>query len=406
MPPRHGPAQNRPPRRERTGIDTRSRRRGAARLSAVIACYRDAPAVPFMYERLRRTFEQIEVDYEIVFVNDGSPDDARAVLAELARRDPAVVVVNHTRAFGSQSAFTSGMRIATGDAVVLLDGDLQDPPELIARFVERWREGFDVVYGVRTAREATAFMQRAYKLFYRAFRRLSYVSVPLDAGDFGLLDRRVVDALNDLPESHRFIRGLRAWVGFRQTGVPYSRPERMFGTTTNSLVKNIGWARRAIVSFSYAPLDLIAWLALATVGLSLLGLATQFTLRLADPRLAPKGFTTVIVEMLFIGGIQLLCLAIVGSYVAHIYEESKQRPPFLVESILNAPAPRTMRPRRRPANARGAPANISSAPANVPGASTTALGARRPPGVGSMSAPANARRGTDERPGERPAWDR
>ncbi len=307
------------------------------KLSAVIACYGDAPAVPIMHERLSRMFVEIGADYEIVFVNDGSPDNAREVLSELAGRDPKVVVVNHTRAFGSQSAFTSGMRIATGDAVVLLDGDLQDPPEIIPRFVEEWRRGFEIVYGVRVERETTAFMRRAYKLFYRVFRRLSYVNIPLDAGDFGLLDRRVVDVLNELPESHRFLRGLRAWVGFRQAGVPYVRPERMFGRSTNSLIKNIGWARRAIVSFSYVPLDLIAWLALVTVGVSLVGLVVQLVLRVADPSLAPKGFTTLIVGMLFIGGVQLLCLAIIGSYVAHIYEESKHRPPFLVESILNAP---------------------------------------------------------------------
>lgn len=308
------------------------------KLSAVIACYRDAPAVPIMHERLVKMFKEIGADYEIIFVNDGSPDNAREVLSELAERDQQVVVVNHTRAFGSQSAFTSGMRIATGDAVVLLDGDLQDPPEIIPQFVEQWQAGFDIVYGERVKREATAFMSRAYKLFYRVFRRLSYLNIPLDAGDFGLLDRRVVDALNELPESHRFIRGLRAWVGYRQVGVPYVRPERMFGRTTNSLIKNIGWARRAIVSFSYVPLDLIAWLALLSVGVSFLALIAQLVLHFADPGLAPKGFTTLIVGMLFIGGIQLLCLAIIGSYVAHIYEESKHRPPYLVESILNDPS--------------------------------------------------------------------
>jgi polyisoprenyl-phosphate glycosyltransferase len=307
------------------------------KLSAVIACYRDAPAVPIMHERLCKMFEEIGADYEIIFVNDGSPDNAREVLSELAERDRKVVVVNHTRAFGSQSAFTSGMRIATGDAVVLLDGDLQDPPEVIPQFVEQWQAGFDIVYGERVKREATAFMSRSYKLFYRVFRRLSYLNIPLDAGDFGLLDRRVVDALNSLPESHRFIRGLRAWVGYRQVGVPYVRPERMFGRTTNSLVKNVGWARRAIVSFSYVPLDLIAWLALLSVGVSFVALMAQLVLHFADPGLAPKGFTTLIVGMLFIGGIQLLCLAIIGSYVAHIYEESKHRPPYLVESILNDP---------------------------------------------------------------------
>ena len=291
-----------------------------------------------MHERLTTTFHQMGADYEIIFVNDGSPDNAREILTELAQRDPKVVVINHTRAFGSQSAFTSGMRIATGDAVVLLDGDLQDPPELIPQLAEQWLAGFDIVYGERVQRETTALMRHAYKAFYRVFRRLSYVNIPLDAGDFGLLDRRVVKALNDLPETHRFLRGLRAWVGFRQIGVPYVRPERMFGRTTNSLVKNLGWARRAIVSFSYVPLDLIAWLAFVTVGVSFVAIVVQLVLRIVDPGIAPSGFTTIIVGMLFIGGVQLLCLSIISSYVAHIYEESKHRPPYLVESILNLPA--------------------------------------------------------------------
>ena len=249
------------------------------KLSAVIACYRDAPAIPDMYERLTETFRSIGVDYEIIFVNDASPDNAREVLAELAASDPQVVVVNHTRNFGSQSAFTSGMRIATGDAAILLDGDLQDPPELIADFHEKWLEGWDVVYGVRARRVTTLPMRIAYKAFYRLFRATAYVSVPLDAGDFSLLDRRVIDALNELPESDRFIRGLRAWVGFSQTGVPYVRPERPYGTSTNSLVGNVKWARRAVLSFSYAPLDLIAWLAFVTVGLSVVAALAQIVLR-------------------------------------------------------------------------------------------------------------------------------
>jgi dolichol-phosphate mannosyltransferase len=230
------------------------------------------------------------------------------------------------------------MRIATGDAVVLLDGDLQDPPEIIPQFVERWRAGYDVVYGERVKREAPRLMQLAYKAFYRLFRRLSYISVPLDAGDFSLMDRRVVDALNSLPESHRFVRGLRAWVGYRQTGVAYERPERMFGVTTNSLLKNIGWARRAIISFSFAPLDLMMWLSLITVALSAIGLLAQLITRLVDPSLAPKGYTTLIVVILFVGGMQLLCTSIVASYLAHMYEETKRRPSYIVESILNAPA--------------------------------------------------------------------
>ena len=312
-------------------------RSSTKKLSAVIACYRDAPAVPIMHERLTAVFKRIGVDYEIIFVNDHSPDNAREVLAELAARDPRVVVINHSRNFGSQNAFTSGMRIATGDAVVLLDGDLQDPPELIEDLHQKWQEGFDVVYGQRVKRDATRFLQIAYKAFYRVFRAASYVPMPLDAGDFSLLDRRVVEALNSLPENNRFLRGLRAWVGYRQTGVPYVRPERRFGRTTNSLVKNLGWARKAIFSFSYVPLDFIVWLALATVGLSLGAIALQIILRLLLPEAAPRGATTLICLVLFLGGIQLLCLGIIGSYLAHIYDEVKRRPPFIVESILNRP---------------------------------------------------------------------
>ena len=309
------------------------------RLSAIIACYRDAPAVPIMHERLVSIFRELEVDYEIIFVNDGSPDDAAAVLAELAERDPHVTAINHTRNFGSQNAFTSGMRIATGDAVILLDGDLQDPPDLIAEFYKKWREGFDVVYGKRVKREATPTLRIAYKLFYRVFRAMSYVQVPLDAGDFSLIDRRVVAALNSLPENNRFLRGLRAWVGFKQIGVPYVRPERMFGRTTNSLLRNIGWARKAIFSFSYWPLEFINWIALFCVASASIGIVWQIVMRLLYPHLIPSGFTTLIVLILFIGGIQLLCLAIIGSYLAHIYDEVKRRPPYIVDNIINAPSP-------------------------------------------------------------------
>lgn len=317
--------------------------RDIKRISAIIACYRDEPAVPIMHGRLTAVFQKLGVDYEIIFVNDCSPDNAAAVLRELAARDEHVTVINHTRNFGSQSAFTSGMAIATGDAAVLLDGDLQDPPELIEQFFQKWQEGFDVVYGVRVKRDATLFLKVAYKAFYRVFRAASYVPMPLDAGDFSLLDRKVIDALNAMPENNRFIRGLRTWVGFRQTGVPYVRPERMFGRTTNSLLRNLGWARRAVFSFSYMPLDIITGLALLTVAIATVGIIVQIILRLVAPERVPSGFTTLIVLILFVGGIQLLCLSIIGSYLAHIYDEVKRRPAFIVESILNdprsAPAP-------------------------------------------------------------------
>jgi len=312
-----------------------------ARISAIIACYRDAPAIPIMHQRLEAVFHRIDVEYEIIFVNDCSPDNASEVLEALAASNPQVTVIEHSRNFGSQNAFTSGMRIATGDAVVLLDGDLQDPPELIEEFYKKWNEGYEVVYGKRIKREATLFLRVAYKLFYRLFRAMSYVAIPLDAGDFSLLDRRVVDALNDLPETNRFLRGLRAWVGFRQIGVPYLRPERMFGRTTNSLWRNIGWARKAVFSFSYIPLELITWIAALCVGVSLVGTIGQLIVRIFYPDLSPSGFTTLIVLILFIGGVQMLCLGIIGSYLSHIYDEIKRRPPFIVDRILNSPSEKT-----------------------------------------------------------------
>jgi len=310
------------------------------KLSAVIAVYRDAQAVPIMHKRLCETFQKIGCDGEVIFVNDASPDDAGKVLADLAATDRSVVVINHTRNFGSQNAFTSGMRVSTGDAVALLDGDLQDPPELIEELYKKWKEGFDVVYGIRVKRQAPRVLQGAYKAFYRVFRALSYVPIPVDAGDFSLLDRRVVNVLNNLPENNRFMRGLRAWAGFKQTGVPYVRPERMFGRTTNSWLNNLRWARKAIFSFSYVPLEFITGLAFLTVIVAVIASLLLIVIRIVEPQSVPSGFTTVIVLMLFLGGIQLLCLSIIGSYLEHIYDEVKRRPPYVVESIINKPPAR------------------------------------------------------------------
>ena len=306
-------------------------------ISAVIACYYDEPAIPIMYARLKETFARIGVAHEIIFVNDASPDNARAVLAELAARDPQVVVINHSRNFGTQSVFTSGMAVATGDAVVCMDGDLQDPPEVIADFHAKWLEGYDIVYGERVNRDETLLRRLAYKAFYRVLRSVSYINIPVDAGDFALLDRKVVDALNALPESNRFLRGLRSWVGFRQIGVKHDRPDRAFGQSTLSFRRYFGFARKGILSFSYVPLDLIMWLALAIVSLSFLGAVWQVYFRLAFPEKTPHGLSTIIILILFLGGVQLLCLSVIGSYISHIYDEVKRRPPYIIESILNDP---------------------------------------------------------------------
>jgi polyisoprenyl-phosphate glycosyltransferase len=313
------------------------------RLSAVVPCYREAESVPVMYERLKRVFEELGVDWEILFVDSGSPDQTPQVLEALAARDRRVTVVRHTRAFGSQSAYSSGMRLATGDAVILLDGDLQDPPELIPTLVARWREGYEVVYGERVRREGPALMNAARKAFYRIFQRVSYVSMPVDAGDFSLLDRRVVDSINELSETHRFVRGLRAFVGYRQIGVPYERPERLFGRSSNNFLANMGWARRAIISFSYIPLDLIGWLALITTAAALVAAIVEIALKIVDPSAAPQGYATLIVVILFVGGVQLICFSVIGSYMAHMYEEIKARPPYILDSVLNPPRPRDPR---------------------------------------------------------------
>ena len=311
------------------------------KLSAVVVCYRDAPAVPIMHERLTKVFTSLGVDYEIIFVNDASPDNAREVLADLAGRDRKVVVINHTRNFGSQSGFTSGMRVATGDAVILLDGDLQDPPELIEDFVRKWRKGHQVVYGVRVQRDAPMLMRGAYKLFYRIFRALSYVRVPVDAGDFRCSTAASSTCSTPYQRRTASCADFAPGRGSGRPAYPNTRPERMFGRSSNSLLGNVGWAAKAIFSFSYAPLRMITVVALLTVVLSLMLAVWQVAFRLLYPAATPSGLTTVILLILFLGGIQLLCLAVIGTYLAHIYDEVKHRPAYVVESILNAPAAST-----------------------------------------------------------------
>lgn len=308
----------------------------AKTVSAIIACYNDEQAIPVMHERLTRVFKAIGCRYEIIFVNDGSPDNSEAALAELAGKDPRVTVITHSRNFSSQNAFMSGMRVATGDAVVLLDGDLQDPPEIISQFVDKWLLGFDVVYGVRVKRDAPMLLRAAYPLFYRVFSKLSYVRIPRDAGDFSLMDRKVVNALIEMPERDLFIRGLRAWVGFRQTGIPYHRPERMFGRTTNNLLKNIRWAKKGIFSFSFEPLEMLFYAAVLISSVTFLAIIFYFVSYLLYPD-QPRGTTTIILLILFFGSVQLISISIVGEYIGRIFEEVKRRPTFIVKKILNKP---------------------------------------------------------------------
>jgi len=304
-----------------------------AKITAIVACYKDAQAIPVMYDRLVKMFNETKIRYEIIFVNDCSPDDSEAVIAEIAAKDNNVIGITHSRNFGSQSAFLSGMEISTGDAVVLMDGDLQDPPEIIPAFYEKWMEGYDVVYGKRVKREMSFFMNLVYKGFYRIFSSISYIKIPVDAGDFSIIDKKVVRELIALPETEVFLRGLRAWVGFKQTGVDYVRPERMFGKSTNNWRKNIGWAKKAIFSFSFVPLELLSYLGFILTGVSFLAIVAQIIAKVLYPDV-PHGTTTVIVLILFFGGVQLLAVSILGEYLSKIFEETKSRPKFIRRSVI------------------------------------------------------------------------
>lgn len=307
------------------------------KISAVVPFYKDEKSIPYMYERLVKVFRKINIDYEIIFVNDASPDHSDEVLQKIAKKDKRVTVIVHSRNFGSQMCFTHGMDLCTGDAVVLLDGDLQDPPEIIEKFYRKWTEGYEVVYGVRTRRKAPVAMQMFYKLFYRIFKALAYIQIPLDAGDFSLIDRKVIEAMKLFPERDRFLRGLRAWVGFKQIGIPYVRPERMFGKSTNNLLKNIGWATKGIFSFSYAPLEAMTIASFILFLFTTLILVIDVILKIVFPDIAPKGTTTIIIAILFIGATQMLSISIIGQYVGKIFEEVKMRPKYITKKIINKP---------------------------------------------------------------------
>ena len=303
-------------------------------ITAVIACYKDELAIPVMHQRLTQTFRRMGIDYEIIFVNDGSPDGSMDAIREITQADAHVIGVCHSRNFGSQMAFRSGMELSTKQAVVLLDGDLQDPPELIEQFVAEWKAGNDVVYGRRIKREMPWAWGILYKLFYRIFAAFSYVRIPHDAGDFSLIDRRAVGWLLKCPERDLFMRGLRAYVGFRQTGVDYVRPERMFGRSTNNLVKNIEWAKKGIFSFSNVPLTILTSAGLLLLVLSALAGAVVVALRYFIPDIAPRGVTTLLVSTLFFGSLNLFAIGVVGEYVAKIMTEVKGRPRFIRSALI------------------------------------------------------------------------
>lgn len=308
------------------------------RISVIPIAYKDEGNICELYKRLTKALKKITPNYEIVYINDASPDGSQEVLENLAKKDKHLTVILHSRNFGAQNAFTTGMKQAIGDAVVLMDGDLQDPPELISEFVKKWAEGYDVVYGERKKREKSMgpLMEHAYHLFYVIFNKLSYVKVPLDVGDFSLMDRKVVDQINLLPEKDRFLRGLRAWVGFRQIGIPYVRPERFSGSgvSTTNIFKALWWARRAIFSFSYEPLEWVFYTATISVFASLLVAIFYVLIYFLYPG-SPRGFLTILVATLFLGSVQLVVLSFISEYLRRIFEEVKSRPVSIVQKIIN-----------------------------------------------------------------------
>jgi polyisoprenyl-phosphate glycosyltransferase len=315
--------------------DMTKRHRPEARrsITAIVACYKDEPAIPIMYERLVATFKKLDIKYEIIFVNDASPDNSADVILKLSQRDKSVVGITHSRNFGSQMAFRSGMELATKEACVLLDGDLQDPPELIEQFFQKWTEGHDVVYGVRVKRDMPRLWGFIYKGFYRVFSAFSYIKIPHDAGDFSLMDKRVVAWLLRCPERDLFLRGLRAYVGFSQVGVNYTRPERMFGTSTNNLFKNLAWAKRGIFSFSDVPMTMLTAGGVTLLAVSTLLAVAQSILRIYAPEMVPPGVTTIILAILFFGSLNMFAVGLVGEYIAKIMHEVKGRPRFIRASI-------------------------------------------------------------------------
>ena len=307
-----------------------TRSRAGKRLSIVAPCYTEQEVLDLFFARIDAALAQVGVDYEVVCVNDGSRDHTLAVLLKHHQRDPRIKVINLARNFGKETALSAGLDAATGDMVVPIDCDLQDPPELIGRFVEAWEKGVDVAYGVRVDRSADSFIKRlTAQGFYRAFNRMSDVDLPYNAGDYRLMDRRVVEVLRQLPERNRFMKGLFAWVGFRQEAVPYARPERAAGTSSFRYWKLWNFALDGITSFSTAPIRVWSYVGLIA-GLLAVGVAGLIVLRtLLFGRDVP-GYPSLMVVILMSFGLQMLAIGSLGEYVARIYQEVKGRPLYVV----------------------------------------------------------------------------
>ena len=303
------------------------------KISVVVPCYNEEGNIEELARRLRDVLVRNLRDYELIFIDNKSTDATRDILRRLAENDPHVIALFFSRNFGhSQYGFTAGSEYATGDAVIWTDADLQDPPEVIEEFIKKWQEGYEVIYGVRAKRRGGLFLRIAYKFFYRVYKKVSYLDIPLDAGDFSLMDRKVINIINAMPERDRYVRGLRAWAGFRAIGVPYVREERREGKTSNNIRKNIWWAKKAIFSFSYTPLEFIFYLSLVVFIASIIAIFSYLIAYIINP--GPRGFTTLLMVILFLGSSQLLALSIIAEYIGRIFEEVKGRPKYVIEEIV------------------------------------------------------------------------
>lgn len=304
-----------------------------ARVSIVTPVFNEVEVIELFYERVRRVMAALDsMAYELIFVDDGSTDGSYEKLVALANSDADTKIIKFSRNFGHQIAITAGIDLAKGDAVVVIDADLQDPPEVIKAFIEKWQEGYDVVYGVRTKRDGESKMKLlTAAAFYRLLHRIIKLDIPVDVGDFRLMSRRVVDEFMKLREKDRFVRGLVSWVGFKQTGVQYLRDKRLAGQTKFPYRKMIKFALDGITSFSNFPLKLASWLGYFTSFLALLYLCSVFVQKALGYTV--QGWATIMVAVLFIGGIQLISIGIIGEYVGRIFNETKQRPLYVIDEI-------------------------------------------------------------------------
>lgn len=308
-----------------------------AKLSVVVPVLNEGPLIRTFWDRLRPVLAELAASSEIIFVDDGSTDDTFVHLLDLHRQDHTIKAIRLTRNFGHQAAISAGLARATGEIVAVMDGDLQDPPEVLPTLLARLHEGYDVVYAVRSRRDGGWVKRALYRLFYRLLHTIAYVKIPLDAGDFCLMRQKVVHAINSLPEKNRFVRGLRSWVGFRHVGVPYLRPERAGGTPKYTWGKLLRLSLDGILSFSVFPLRIASYLGFFVSVTSFAGLFIVLYLRLMTDRSIP-GFASVAILILFIGGVQLLTMGVIGEYLGRIFDEVKQRPVYLIDELIGWPA--------------------------------------------------------------------